>query len=443
MFRSLIKLYLVIIVCAGAGVFFVNHSFLRFFHERIVASERRSLSAYQFVLTDYLARHPGNARRAALEELNRHGSDGFNLTPSSAVRAALNDSQWRDLQKGLIVVSYDNKDYYMPLADGYVVHAHPNEWDDLDIRIYAYLVIALATLVAVVFWVYYHWRDLLQLQAAARSFGSGRLSTRVRLSKKSNIYELSEQFNDMAQRIEASIQQQRDMMNSISHELKTPLARLEFGLALLSSPDSAGRMRERQDALRHDVRELDDLVTELLTISRLEQGEGHLVLMQVAVNELVDSVVASVADDVADLKLTLAVATRGAPVSHVCDPKLVARALLNLIRNSSRYAATSIAVRATLGDAGALVLTVEDDGPGIPPADRDRVFEPFHRLDSSRDRQTGGFGLGLTIVRRVALVHGGDVRLDETPLGGARFIITLPAREWPIKGRRESRAFAA
>ncbi|WP_241341853.1 ATP-binding protein, partial [Burkholderia cenocepacia] len=86
---------------------------------------------------------------------------------------------------------------------------------------------------------------------------------------------------------------------------------------------------------------------------------------------------------------------------------------------------------ATRDRSGALVLSVDDDGPGIPAAERARVFEPFQRLDSSRDRQTGGFGLGLAIVRRVAQVHGGDVRLEDSPLGGARFVITLPARALP------------
>jgi two-component system, OmpR family, sensor kinase len=429
MLRSLIKLYLVLLACGAVGIFIVNNSFQRVFYERFAQSARESLSTYRFVLSDYLDRHPGDARRGALEALNQHGSDGFSLTHLDAVRPLLSDAQWRDMMRGEIVLSYDAKDYYMPLPDGLVVHAHPSAPGDLDIRIYAYVTLALAMLVAVVFWVRYHWRDLDTLQTAARLFGSGKLSTRAQLSRKSNIYELSQQFNDMAQRIEASIQQQRDMMHGISHELKTPLARLEFGLALLSSSDESGRLRERQEALRRDVRELDELVTELLTIGRLEQGEAHLVLMQVMVSELIDSVAASVADDIADLNLTLAVSTRGAPVSHVCDPKLVARALLNLIRNSARYATTTISLQATLGDAGALVLTVADDGPGIPPGDRERVFEPFQRLDSSRDRQTGGYGLGLTIVRRVALVHGGDVRLEETPLGGARFVITLPAEE--------------
>jgi two-component system OmpR family sensor kinase len=157
----------------------------------------------------------------------------------------------------------------------------------------------------------------------------------------------------------------------------------------------------------------------------------HLVLMRVAVGEWLDSVVASVANDVADRQLTLAVHADAAPAHHVCDPRLLARALLNLIRNAARYASNTITIRAEAGPAGALRLTVEDDGPGIPEPDRARVFEPFLRLDASRDRHTGGFGLGLAIVRRIALVHGGDVRLDAATAGGARFAVLLPAMEIP------------
>ena len=143
-------------------------------------------------------------------------------------------------------------------------------------------------------------------------------------------------------------------------------------------------------------------------------------------------------NDVVDRSLTLSVSTGGeavaqAPTYHVCDPKLVARALLNLIRNRTRYAKRAISLGAEVDGTGTLVLTVDDDGPGIPLADRDRVFEPFHRLDSSRDRHTGGFGLGLglAIVRRVALVRGADVRLESAASGGARFEMTLPALRLP------------
>ena len=431
MLRSLIRLYLIVLLGGGIAIVFVNEYFSQLFHERVTANQRESVKAYAFVLTDYLQRHPGEQRAAALAELQKHGDQGFSLLTMQDMIPVLDSDQLRDLRDGKLVLSGDAKDYYLPLPDGTIVHAHPDEPGNLDIKALAYALVALATLLSVVLWVHYHWRDLRKLEAAARAFGKGKLSTRAALSKKSNIYDLSKQFNEMARQIEASILHQRDMMHGISHELKTPLARLEFGLALLQSPESPERQRERQLALRRDVRELDELVTELLTLSRLEQGAEHMVLMQVSVSELLDSVAASMANDVADRALSLSVSTSGAPASHVCDPKLVARALLNLIRNSTRYAQRAISLSACLGPAGALVLIVDDDGPGIPVAERARVFEPFHRLDASRDRHTGGFGLGLAIVRRVALVHGGEVRLEESASGGARFLIALPSTPLP------------
>ena len=431
MLRPLIRLYLVVILFVAASIVFIQLSFDRIFYERVTQAQRDSLTTYSFVLNDYLERHPGGQRLLALRELAKHGNEGFGFLSMADARAQLSGAPLRDLDAGRIAISYNGKDYYMPLADGSVLHARPIEASDLDIKIYAYLLLALATLFAVVLWIHYHWRDLRKLQEAARAFGAGTLSTRVKLSGKSNIDELSKQFNDMAERIEASIKQQRDMMHGISHELKTPLARLEFGLALLAEPDDTERMRERRDALRRDVRELDELVTELLTIGRLEQGASQLVPMEIVVDALIDSVAGNVANDIADCGIALDVSTLGVPATHVCDPKLVARALLNLIRNGARYASRKVLLSAARDRSGALVLSVDDDGPGIPAAERTRVFEPFQRLDSSRDRQTGGFGLGLAIVRRVALVHGGDVRLEDSPLGGARFVITLPARTLP------------
>ncbi|NIE59597.1 MULTISPECIES: ATP-binding protein [unclassified Burkholderia] len=431
MLRPLIKLYLIVIVSCAASIMLIQYSFNRIFYERVAQAQRDSLTTYAFVLNDYLERHPGAQRALALRELAQHGNERFGFVTMADARSQLSGAPLRDLDAGRIAISYDRMHYYMPMADGSVLHASPIPPADLDIRIYAYGMVALATLFAVALWIHYHWRDIRRLQEAARAFGAGTLSTRVKLSGKSNIYELSQQFNDMAERIEASIKQQREMMHGISHELKTPLARLEFGLALLAEPDETGRMRERRDALRRDVRELDELVTELLTIGRLEQGASQLAPMEVVVDALIDSVAGNVANDIVDRGITLDVSALGAPATHVCDPKLVARALLNLIRNGARYASRTVLLAAERNASGALVLSVDDDGPGIPAAERARVFEPFQRLDSSRDRQTGGFGLGLAIVRRVAQVHGGDVRLEDSPLGGARFVITLPALSLP------------
>jgi two-component system OmpR family sensor kinase len=108
------------------------------------------------------------------------------------------------------------------------------------------------------------------------------------------------------------------------------------------------------------------------------------------------------------------------------DRRLLARAVCNLLRNAQKYATGRILLSASRS-ADAVEIVVDDDGPGIPVDERDKVFEPFYRLDRSRDRATGGFGLGLSITRKAVALHGGAVRVDRSPLGGARFVITLPA----------------
>ncbi|WP_296223492.1 ATP-binding protein [Ralstonia sp. UBA689] len=430
MLKSLLKLYAMVVLAAALALIGVNKSFVWLFHDTLTHGEREVRKGYAFVLQEYLGHAPGGDRDAALARLNKNAWEQFNFVDPDTV-PGLTAQQRRDLADHKLVLMTNGKDYYLPLRDGKVLHAHSEDMDYLGIQLIAYALIAIATLVPLLIWVWLHWRDLRALEEAARGFGAGKLSTRANLHRRSNIYALARQFNDMAERIQGSIQHQREMMNGISHELKTPIARLEFGIALLQSPVSEAQRNLRLESLRRDVRELDDLVSELLALSRLEQGATHLVLMRVVVGEWLDSVVASVANDVADRQLTLTVHADGAPVHHVCDPRLAARALLNLIRNATRYARNTITLRAETGPAGALCLTVEDDGPGIAVPDRARVFEPFLRLDASRDRHTGGFGLGLAIVRRIALVHGGEVRLDASAGGGARFAVLLPAMTIP------------
>ncbi|CAJ0709144.1 Adaptive-response sensory-kinase SasA [Ralstonia edaphis] len=433
MLKSLLKLYAMVVVAAALALIGVNKSFVWMFHDTLTHGEREVRKGYAFVLQEYLDRadRSGPAGRdAAIARLNKNAWEKFDIVDPDTV-PNFSAQQRRDLADHKLVLMTNGKDYYLPLRDGTVLHAYSADMDYLGIQLMAYALIAIAALLPLLLWVWMHWRDLRVLEDAARGFGAGNLGTRANLRKRSNVYALARQFDEMAERIQGSIQHQREMMNGISHELKTPIARLEFGIALLQSPVSEAQRSVRLDALRRDVRELDELVSELLALSRLEQGATHLVLMRVAVGEWLDSVVANVANDVADRELTLAVHAEGAPAYHVCDPRLLARALLNLIRNAARYARNTITIRAEAGPLGALRLTVEDDGPGIPESDRARVFEPFLRLDASRDRHTGGFGLGLAIVRRIALVHGGDVRLDAGAAGGARFAVLLPAMTIP------------
>ena len=181
MLRSLIKLYLFVVLGGAVAIAFINYSFPQLFHDRITADARDSEKAYAFVLTDYLQRHAGTDRAAALAALQAHGSDGFSLLTMREVASLLDAKQLRDLRAGQLVLSLNAKDYYLPLPDGTIVHAHPDDTANFGIQVFAYIVIALATLLAVMLWVHYHWRDLRKLQAAARAFGAGNLTTRAQL----------------------------------------------------------------------------------------------------------------------------------------------------------------------------------------------------------------------------------------------------------------------
>lgn len=380
------------------------------------------MSLYSTAVSDYFERYP-EAQQQWLDQANPariKQATAHELSQLSATSQA-------QLAAGHLVLSPNSTYYFLPLRQGTVLYGST---DMLPVEIaepLAYALVGLAILVAVFLWTLFHWRELQKLERAATRFGQGDLATRANISANSNIAGLAQRFDEMAARIENSIQQQRDMMNGISHELKTPLARLAFGIALLHEEPSPIRQQERQANLLKDVHELDELVTELLSLSRLEQGASLLKLIEVDIRQLLDSVAAGVAADLAHGPAKLRLDYAHAPQLQVCDPTLLARALQNLVRNGARYAATEIVLSAQPGGKGHVHFIVEDDGPGIPATERSKVFEPFYRLDQSRDRHTGGSGLGLAIVRRVALVHGGDIALDDSPLGGARFSLILPA----------------
>lgn len=276
-------------------------------------------------------------------------------------------------------------------------------------------------------WALPMWRDMDALRNAALRMGQGELSMRVHLSRISGIRHVGESFNTMAERIAALVENQRSLTNAVSHELRTPLARLSFEVDLLDRGGLPARHGRVLRDMRADISELESMVAELLVYARLERPTEETVQLEtVDTRDWLGEALAQVAHQAEARNVRCVVAPD--PPPHVrLNPRYMSRALLNLVQNAVRYARGRIDIALTQRAEGGFELVVDDDGPGIAAADRERIFEPFIRLDESRDRGTGGAGLGLAIVQRVALSHRGSISVTDSPAGGARFVLRWAA----------------
>lgn len=270
---------------------------------------------------------------------------------------------------------------------------------------------------------------LFRLGSAVEQLGRGNLNVRADAGSPDAIGHLAATFNGMTAHIRRLIESQREMTRAVSHELRTPVARLRFGLEMLADIDDAGERRNKIEALDRDIDQLDELIDEILTFARLEEGSPSLnferVMMPALMERLHDeltTISGGIAIDIDEQALaSLAPEDQYALGSE----RYLHRVLQNLVTNALRYAASQVTLRYRV-DGDLAVLEVEDDGPGIAPADRERIFKPFARLDESRQRKSGGYGLGLSIVQRIAEWHGGRVTVQEGAMGGALFRMTWP-----------------
>lgn len=286
----------------------------------------------------------------------------------------------------------------------------------LDLALLGFIAISLAFPVFI--WMRPHWQDMLKLESAAQRFGEGHLTERIHFDSGSSFDRLGIAFNQMADNINALIASKKQLIDGIAHELRTPLVRLRYRLEMSENLTAA-----ESQALNRDIGQLEALIEELLTYARLDrpQTELHLstpdlpVWLQTHINDV---------QSVNPQRKLLTAITPGA--YGALDMRLMERVLDNLMNNAMRYSETTLRIGLDLQGSQA-ILCVEDDGPGIEPAEREKVFEPFVRLDPSRDRATGGCGLGLAIFRSIAQAMGGSVRCEASELGGARFVFS-----WPI-----------
>jgi two-component system, OmpR family, sensor histidine kinase CpxA len=283
--------------------------------------------------------------------------------------------------------------------------------------------------------------DVRRLRAATQQLAAGDLNARAVAPKgrrRDEIAQLVRDFNTMASRLQDLVSAQSRLLNDISHELRSPLARLSvaLGLAWQRAGTEAESALER---IELEANRLNELIGRLLTLARLEGGDDAMGRTPIALDELVQDI----AEDA-----NYEAQSRGCRVHCVIEQEavifgsasLLHSAIENVVRNAMRHTSEGTDVeillaQETTGGKSEAIVRVTDHGPGVPQESLDKLFRPFYRLDDARGRQTGGVGLGLAITERAVRLHGGSVRAANRPEGGLLVEIRLPVE---LRGSADS-----
>jgi signal transduction histidine kinase len=280
----------------------------------------------------------------------------------------------------------------------------------------------LSIFVVVALWLRPLLNDIKVISSGAQRFSADYREPISTAGQTSQLTGLAKNLDEMAARLAGVLRSQKELIAALSHEMRTPLARLRFALAV--SGDKADEsLKAKLEAMNDDVQEIDDLVASMLNYARLDHPDIEMHRQSVPASAWLEQIIGRHRREAIDLEGD----TGNAPDEVWMDPRLMELALSNLLVNATKYARQTVRCSLELqGDS--YTLTVEDDGEGIPQDARDNIFKAFTRIDDSRNRETGGYGLGLAVVARVAELHGGDAGVSASPsLDGARFSIRWPA----------------
>ncbi len=421
MTRHFLRLYLLIVVTLTAINFGAD-----WILQRYEAPDADPITIAAKLLAAQLASLPPERQRPQLEDIARRSGVGLELYDRTDIAGR---ETLVALDKGEIVyvrASGDESWALRKVDETHIVAIRALnavssrgtlEWC-LTLGLYA--LIALAVMV----WIWPLTRDLRFLRDTVSKFGDRNWKFSAAIQSNSPIYPLANSFRKMAARIDRLIASHKDMTNAISHEIRTPLARMRFGIEIARQETDPASVSKTLDAIHTDVVAIGDLVTATLGYAAIDRAD---LTLKVAPHDFT-VLVPAIADCIAQqLPLGLAIETdiQQNATNVVCDLHLMEAVVRNLVGNASRYARWRVHVRFEQSDSDN-VLFVDDDGPGIPEGDRQRVFESFVQLQSSADATRTGFGLGLAIVRRAAEWHGGDVSVNTSPLGGARLVVRWP-----------------
>lgn len=275
-------------------------------------------------------------------------------------------------------------------------------------------------------------RKLKQVNSALNVMQKGDMSIRVPVEGYDELAHLAASYNSMSDHIQRLIEAQRELMRAVSHELRTPVARIRFGMEMLVDEEDYDYRQQQVDMIDKDIEALNTLIDEIMTYAKLEQGMPSLDFENISLYEVLEQVVVETKALKTNKNIQLQISSQDLMVD--AERRYLHRVVQNLVGNAIRYCDDNVLIKGGVDADGMAFISVEDDGPGIPEEDRERVFEAFARLDDSRTRASGGYGLGLSIVNRIAYWFGGVVSVDRSPqMGGARFTMQWPSKRFQKK----------
>ena len=328
--------------------------------------------------------------------------------------------------ESLVLETKDSVSLYflLPMHRKILVMALPKEMvqnESTSLQLLLTSFFYLGVLLVVLIWLYPLISRLRRLSATVKALGEGQLNQRIKVSRRSYISDIEEEFNRMAQQIATLIEDNKLLGNAVSHDLRTPLARLRFGIEALQETQNPKTQLKYQQHISRDIDEMEKLVEVLLNYARLDQAMISVNKQAIDLTSIASRCIESHSQTPKEIswRPSQSVLVEG-------DQNYLEMLINNLLVNALQYSASAVAINLSCED-GMAVLSVEDDGAGIPVSMREKVLKPFTRGEQDQDNYiSNGYGMGLAIVTRIAQWHQAKIQIDESPaLGGARISFVI------------------
>ena len=303
------------------------------------------------------------------------------------------------------------------------IHQPIKPQDNLALEVALTAVFYVGILLCVFIWLYPLIKRLRLLRSTAKTFGEGDFSKRIHISSTSYIVDIENEFNRMAAKIETLVEDNKLLSNAVSHDLRTPLARLRFGIEALSETNKPETKEKYIRHLSQDIKEMENLVAVLLDYARLEQKMIRVERLPLSLNTLIASCVHNLtANDTSAISIDMTGLSKFQIIVDG-DENHLSMLINNLLSNAQQYAIKQVRIT-TQQTSNSVIMSVSDDGPGISIEQREKIFNPFTRGENNSEQK--GYGMGLAIVARITAWHGAQIAITQSnELGGAKFIVTF------------------